>query len=45
MERLRLGSTDMVANILGFGGSEIGYQNIAARARVRSPDPRGLPRR
>ncbi|MDO8474916.1 MAG: hypothetical protein Q7W02_01770 [Candidatus Rokubacteria bacterium] len=25
MERRRLGSTDMVASILGFGGSEIGY--------------------
>jgi aryl-alcohol dehydrogenase-like predicted oxidoreductase len=35
MERRRLGSTDMVASILGFGGSEIGYQNIAARAVAR----------
>jgi aryl-alcohol dehydrogenase-like predicted oxidoreductase len=31
MERRRLGSTDMVASILGFGGSEIGYQSVGAR--------------
>jgi aryl-alcohol dehydrogenase-like predicted oxidoreductase len=35
MERRRLGSTDMVASILGFGSSEIGYQNTAARAVAR----------
>ena len=26
-----LGKTDMVASVLGFGGSEIGYQQVAAR--------------
>jgi aryl-alcohol dehydrogenase-like predicted oxidoreductase len=31
MERRRLGSTDMTASILGFGGSEIGYQRVGAR--------------
>jgi aryl-alcohol dehydrogenase-like predicted oxidoreductase len=35
METRRLGSTDMVASILGFGGSEIGYQNTAARTVAR----------
>jgi hypothetical protein len=28
MERRRLGKTDMVASVLGFGGSEIGYQHV-----------------
>jgi aryl-alcohol dehydrogenase-like predicted oxidoreductase len=31
MERRRLGKTDMAASILGFGGSEIGYQRVSAR--------------
>ena len=31
MERRRLGQTDMVVSILGFGGSEIGYQRVGAR--------------
>ena len=30
MEKRRLGKTDMEASILGFGGSEIGYQGVAA---------------
>ena len=35
MERRRLGRTDIVASILGFGGSEIGYQNVGARTVAR----------
>jgi len=35
MERRRLGRTDMVASILGFGGSEIGYQQVGARTVAR----------
>src|SRR5437899_9167869 len=35
MERRRLGRTDMVASVLGFGGSEIGYQQVAARTVAR----------
>ncbi|MGH7334510.1 MAG: aldo/keto reductase [Candidatus Rokuibacteriota bacterium] len=31
MERRRLGKTDMVVSVLGFGGSEIGYQRVGAR--------------
>jgi aryl-alcohol dehydrogenase-like predicted oxidoreductase len=31
MERRRLGRTDMVASVLGFGGSEIGYQRVSER--------------
>jgi aryl-alcohol dehydrogenase-like predicted oxidoreductase len=31
MERRRLGRTGMDASILGFGGSEIGYQSVSAR--------------
>jgi hypothetical protein len=31
MERRRLGKTDMVASVLGFGGSEIGYERASAR--------------
>ena len=31
MERRRLGATDMVASVLGFGGSEIGYQRVSER--------------
>src|SRR5438552_18635980 len=35
MERRRLGRTDMVASVLGFGGSEIGYQSVSARTVAR----------
>jgi aryl-alcohol dehydrogenase-like predicted oxidoreductase len=35
MERRRLGKTDMVASVLGFGGSEIGYQRVAPRTVER----------
>src|SRR5882724_3777908 len=35
MERRRLGRTDMVASILGFGGSEIGYQRVGSRTVAR----------
>ena len=31
MERRRLGKTDMVVSVLGFGGSEIGYQQVGVR--------------
>jgi aryl-alcohol dehydrogenase-like predicted oxidoreductase len=31
MDRRRLGATDMVASVLGFGGSEIGYQRVSER--------------
>jgi aryl-alcohol dehydrogenase-like predicted oxidoreductase len=31
MERRRLGRTDIDASVLGFGGSEIGYENASAR--------------
>src|SRR5262249_46004858 len=31
LEQRRLGRTDMVASILGFGGSEIGYQGVSGR--------------
>src|SRR5215475_2848413 len=31
MERRRLGKTDMVVSVLGFGGSEIGYERVSAR--------------
>lgn len=34
MEKRRLGSTDMLASVLGFGGSEIGYER-ASVATVR----------
>jgi aryl-alcohol dehydrogenase-like predicted oxidoreductase len=30
MERRRLGNTDMDVSVLGFGGSEIGYQQVSA---------------
>jgi aryl-alcohol dehydrogenase-like predicted oxidoreductase len=35
MEQRRLGTTDMVASVLGFGGSEIGYQRVRARTVER----------
>src|SRR6266540_161457 len=35
MERRQLGRTDMETSILGFGGSEIGYQRISARTVAR----------
>jgi aryl-alcohol dehydrogenase-like predicted oxidoreductase len=38
MERRRLGATDMVASVLGFGGSEIGYQRVAAKTVARLLD-------
>ncbi len=31
MERRRLGRTDMDVSVLGFGGSEIGYQGVSGR--------------
>jgi aryl-alcohol dehydrogenase-like predicted oxidoreductase len=35
MERRRLGRTDMHVSILGFGGSEIGYQRVSGRTVAR----------
>src|SRR5437667_10230703 len=35
MERRRLGRTDMAVSVLGFGGSEIGYQRVSARTVAR----------
>ena len=35
IERRRLGRTDIVASVLGFGGSEIGYQRVGARTVAR----------
>ncbi|PYM94362.1 MAG: aldo/keto reductase [Candidatus Rokuibacteriota bacterium] len=35
MERRRLGRTDIVVSVLGFGGSEIGYQSVSARTVAR----------
>ena len=35
MERRRLGKTDMDVSVLGFGGSEIGYQNTAPTTVAR----------
>jgi aryl-alcohol dehydrogenase-like predicted oxidoreductase len=35
MERRKLGRTDIVASVLGFGGSEIGYQSVSARTVER----------
>ena len=37
------GSTDMAASILGFGGSEIGYQNVGARTVARLLGARSTP--
>jgi aryl-alcohol dehydrogenase-like predicted oxidoreductase len=35
MERRRLGRTDLAVSVLGFGGSEIGYQRVSARTVAR----------
>src|SRR2546428_12585937 len=35
MEQRRLGKTDMVTSVLGFGGSEIGYQRVSGRTVAR----------
>src|SRR5437773_1379854 len=35
LERRRLGRTDIVASVLGFGGSEIGYQGVSAHTVAR----------
>jgi aryl-alcohol dehydrogenase-like predicted oxidoreductase len=35
MERRRLGATDIEASVLGFGGSEIGYQRVSGRTVAR----------
>jgi aryl-alcohol dehydrogenase-like predicted oxidoreductase len=35
MERRRLGRTDMMVSVLGFGGSEIGYQGVSERTVAR----------
>jgi hypothetical protein len=35
IERRRLGKTDMVVSVLGFGGSEIGYQGVGGRTVAR----------
>jgi aryl-alcohol dehydrogenase-like predicted oxidoreductase len=35
IERRRLGRTDIEASALGFGGSEIGYENVNARVVAR----------
>ena len=35
MERRRLGKTDMHVSVLGFGGSEIGYQRVSQRTVAR----------
>src|SRR5438445_7243526 len=35
MEQRRLGRTDIVASVLGFGGSEIGYQGVTGRTVAR----------
>ncbi len=35
MERRKLGRTDIVASVLGLGGSEIGYQSVSPRTVAR----------
>src|SRR5262249_58996276 len=35
MEQRKLGRTDIDASVLGFGGSEIGYQSASARTVAR----------
>ena len=42
MERRRLGKTDMEVSVLGFGGSEIGYQRVERRAPSRACSARAL---
>ena len=44
MERRRLGKTDMDVSVLGFGGSEIGYQRVS-RPHRRAPAGHGARRR
>jgi aryl-alcohol dehydrogenase-like predicted oxidoreductase len=38
VERRKLGKTDMEASVLGFGGSEIGYQRVSGRTVARLLD-------
>jgi aryl-alcohol dehydrogenase-like predicted oxidoreductase len=38
LEQRRLGRTDIVASVLGFGGSEIGYQGVSGRTVARLLD-------
>ena len=38
MERRRLGRTDMDVSVLGFGGSEIGYERAGRRTVARLLD-------
>ena len=38
MERRRLGRTGLMASVLGFGGSEIGYQRVSRRTVARLLD-------
>jgi aryl-alcohol dehydrogenase-like predicted oxidoreductase len=38
VERRRLGRTDMMVSVLGFGGSEIGYQRVSRRTVGRLLD-------
>src|SRR5215831_18063107 len=35
MEQRKLGRTEIVASVLGFGGSEIGYQGVSHRVVAR----------
>jgi aryl-alcohol dehydrogenase-like predicted oxidoreductase len=35
IERRRLGRTDMIVSVLGFGGSEIGYEGAGASTVAR----------
>jgi aryl-alcohol dehydrogenase-like predicted oxidoreductase len=35
MEQRKLGRTDIVASVLGFGGSEVGYQSVSPRTVAR----------